>query len=157
MECASVCKLYHLRSVPQQPSAPHAGVQCATDIMSRAQGPLLTLTSEGHAPLTRPSSPSGGRPPFASAISGLRARRSARRTPRGAARRRARRSAPTRSHGSIIQCIQSVSASSPDTMRYNTYCITVSLSRYSGYSSVSALGPDTVDTYRTCRPGWGGW
>ena len=51
----------------------------------------------------------------------------------------------------IIQCICSVSALSPDTLRYNTYCIRCIGVQIQWIQCVSAPGPDTVDTYRACR------
>ena len=39
----------------------------------------------------------------------------------------------------IIQCIHSVSDSSPDTLRYNTYCIHCISTRYSGYGLYQPL------------------
>ena len=51
----------------------------------------------------------------------------------------------------IIRWIQSVSASTSDTIRYNTYCTSCISAQIQWIRSVSAPGPDKVDTYRACR------
>ena len=51
----------------------------------------------------------------------------------------------------IIQCIHSVSDSSPDTLRYNTYCIHCISTRYSGYGLYQPL--DQIQWIRIAHVG----
>ena len=51
----------------------------------------------------------------------------------------------------IIQCIHSVSGSSPDTLRYNTYCIHCISTRYSGYGLYQPL--DQIQWIRIAHVG----
>ena len=56
---------------------------------------------------------------------------------------------------SQIRIVSAVSALGSDTVRYNTYCIYCFWVQIQWIQPVSASapGPDTVDTYRTCRVG----